>query len=446
MTFFRSLAVAALCAALPHQGTAQTGPVTWELDKNLSEYRCKVNCTAERQAYKDLYDAALKRVADMAKPELDAISVWLSKLGFHRGYYPRTPSPFYTRPDFDGHVARGPGVAPDSSTVAAYSAQLGMELKYGAFIHRMATITALSQADMDSMVVTLAHEVYHAIQAGYHGKPKSRGKVWFVEGTAEAVGAAWAEKRGLPGRLTEGDYHKPLHLPEFTYARGKFFYNVGHDLDSKDTIQYLTELEPKAPPRSDDGLNWFNDFITLKRAPLHEYYPSYIAKYGYKVEDFGDAALTNHNADKWEPRTQTSAGELVTKDRTTRQVAQIAAEYTEVGAEFIGDWGSIPEEDRIFVNAIRISDAKVPDAAHLVVGKAVIEAGKRHIKAFHATSGKMEAPEIVRVVNIAEDLQAVKPQQIEIELTTQNLRIALPTCLKPGDAHQLEPKSDDLSE
>lgn len=153
----------------------------------------------------------------------------------------------------------------------------------------------------------IVHELFHAIQLAYgaelfevlgtqaqsqtaNNMIQLRG--WIAEGTAEAVGFAWAS-RGTPQAVAPPirRYDVPLHKPastEDTYNTAAFWQFVGLELQSPDGIQYLEELLREEGLSIDNGLLGVDAFLK-PYGGLSKLLPRFLARQPFG-EAFGDVA------------------------------------------------------------------------------------------------------------------------------------------------------------
>ena len=129
---------------------------------------------------------------------------------------------------------------------------------------------------------TLAHELFHSVQAGqieFKRAPK-----WVSEGLAEAVGYAWTASTRLknnPKKMAEllvklyPSYSTSLESPEDPYERGHFFYYLG--LHFGDNMKYAGNII--ATKMSTNGIAWLENYLKFKsKIRLEDYYPKFLSK------------------------------------------------------------------------------------------------------------------------------------------------------------------------
>ncbi len=440
MPRYMPLALAA-AAALPTSATADWSVRTWDMDMERSRFTCVAACTGSELAYQTAIDAAIPRIEAIVEPELNEISAWLSGLGFRQAEFPRDPVPYFFEPDFRGFGANE--VDGGSRTVAAWSRLKGMELGYRTFVNDLPP-EGEAYGDATDISVTLAHEIYHAVQYAYRdyeGEP-----TWWDESMPEAVGYAWAAARaGGNLNLSATDAHEALHDPDDVYSRAAFFLALGRDVGGATQISYFTELEQRNPLDGQGGLNWIDSYIWETRTGgLAEYFPDFIRRYAQEASSFGPDAQERAASEALEPGVEMAPGETSFDDRLTLPTEEIAAEWTDAGTAFVGNWSDLPDEERVYIQTIEISQATEPQNAHLIVDSTRVDQHSRHLVALWAEPGQVDPAFNVRTVNIGPDLAAVTAQDIEVELTAQQLRMQMPDCMEPGATHVLTAEADDI--
>ena len=406
---------------------AQWVTTDWALDASESRYDVHRYSTDADIAFKTAYESALGPMAQWTVAELKAISEWMSDIGFVQAKLPSSPAPFYVVP------TRGRSEEVQKilkGEAASYRPGKGIQLSFDHFIGTLAPDDTYSPDTARENGETLAHELYHGVQAAQH--PSDQPATWFSESIPEAVGATWAIHKYGRAIFRETDYTMPLYDPDDVYSRGHFFYAIGQDIGATPAISYLIELDAKSGYDGTMGLSWLDDYLSSKIAPLAEYFPRYIAKYAKTADFFGDAPRSPA------PKTQIPVGLDTTTviDQTPRLIKPVAATYTEAVAEFTGDWGGTDDQDRIYVNVVDIHSADRPDDARLIVGDTLVPKGERYSALIFAETGRM-APLITRVTNVAQTPHVSEHQTIKLSLQTAQVRFNMPSCVTSGESVQI---------
>lgn len=428
---FASLALSLTCAA-PLQ--AQWANTEWVLDQTRSAYACTF-CSPEDLAYATAHKSALTAIQASVAPELRAISEWMSSMSFVQANLPTAPAPFFVvalrgRPDtFKENLLR---------SVASYESSTGIELSYKAFITNLSPDGTYSPDTMLENSTTLAHEVYHGVQRAQH--PKGPDDTWFSESVPEAVGRAWANKKYGTLAFNAPDYTRPLHKPDGIYDRDHFFYYTGEMLAAHPTISYVKELDAESGYDGHDGLQWLDNFLTQKSAPLADFYPQLIASYAPTAAYFSATDRADATAKTYSPKTEIPTGTpSVTKiDSEPRQILGVATTYTEAAAHFSGAWSALDDQDRIYVNILKIHEAERMNEARLIVSSTLVPQGGRYLSPVFADQGTMKTPLRTRVANVAQTPYNSSPQAVRLSLETAQVNFTLPACLSAGQTVPIE--------
>lgn len=434
LPIFATFSIAAF-ALTSQPARAEWANARWVLNEEISFVNCYGFCSKEQIADNAARRPLVESMAAKVKPELDAISEWMSSMSFAQARVPTTPGEFFVFP-LRGMSAENLKLL--GGSVASFTPNAGMELSDAAFIAPLAADGSYSRAQEIENSTTLAHELYHGVQAAL--RPPESDPTWFSESMPEAVGRAWAYKRHGQLEFNPQNYEEPLHEPGNPYNRDHFFYMLGQDLNAKPRVAYFVDLEKETGRDGAGGLIWIDTFLASRnRTSLAAYYPQFIARHADSAKSFGENAKARSDAKQFSPQTKIAAGETgaVARDTEPRSIAKVAAIYTDSGPEFTGDWGTVDDDQRIFVNLLSLYKADRPDDARLIVGPKVIEPGERHVASVYAMTGKTTKPMIVRVSNVARIAQDSAPQAVTLELQTQQVTFGLPACLQAGKTAQI---------
>ena len=277
----------------------------------------------------------------------------------------------------------------------------------------------------DSSRGTAAHEFFHSIYYNYdavktfiskHGESGD----WLTEGSAEAVGIAWLEKKKLPNNPENGDFDYPLHMPtsqEFKYSRGLFFYDMGrHFLQYRQSqIEYLHHMFSAFRPSNSklNGLNAVDSYFissSTNNKGLYEHYPSFIARYSSEAlfkDAIDDISISFPGGEK-----------EITKT-VSRKVRQVASDPINLSVD-------IPEG---FFGSLRIEILDSFDDLHLIVDEGRYDSHKRNDKRNVADfSVSYDEEYFIRVSNIAKNAIDTKDNvsyKLKLTLTPET------SCGKP---------------
>jgi len=232
----------------------------WVLNTEISFVNCYDFCSKEQVADNAARHPLVEKMAARVKPELDAISEWMSSMSFAQAALPTTPGEFFVFP-LRGMSDENRELLSDS--VASFTPNAGMELSDSAFIAPLAANGTYSRTQEIENSTTLAHEIYHGVQATLR-KPDPD-PTWFSESMPEAVGRAWAFKRHGLLEFNPQNYEEPLHEPGNPYYRDHFFYMLGQDLNAKPNVAYFVDLEKETGRDGTGGLIWIDNFLVIKK-------------------------------------------------------------------------------------------------------------------------------------------------------------------------------------
>lgn len=406
---------------------------TWQLNQSKSRFECAF-CTQGDEEYKTSYHSALRTMDQWVSNELQAISQWMSAMGFMAPALPATPGPYYVYPERNRSEAVQEILA---GRLASYHPDDGIELNYESFI---APLKAGGRYDDDSArdnAVTLAHEVYHGVQASLDTMETEQPN-WHSEGMPEAVGRAWEKKRNGDVYFARSDYSQPLHKPEDIYSRAHFFYMLGKDLGSSPHVAYFKDLDQPAFKDGHDGLNWIDTFLTGRLAPLADYYPRFIAAHAITAHYFSEDDEQRYQAGEFSPATDVTPDQDtdVQIDAQPRSIQPIAAHYTPASPGFSGAWDEIDDADRIYANLLSIHEADRIADSRLIIDRSLIPQGERYADLVYAAAGRFDPPLHVRITNVAQTPTESKTQQVRLRMESARVTIGLPSCMRPG---QTEP-------
>lgn len=391
----------------------------------------------------EAYHSKLDIMDAWVTSELGSVSRWMSDMGYLQPKLPVIPGPFYVYPNRNRSDAAQRILA---GRLGSYHPDDGIELNYQAFITKIAPDGTYNQTTQRDNSVTLAHEVYHGVQAALGTMQDEQ--TWYSEGMPEAVGRAWEAQRYQSPHFTKSDYSLPLHQPDDVYARAHFFYHLGKDLQSSPPVAYFKDLDRPAANDGHGGLVWIDGFLTDHIGPLAEYFPRFIAEHAVTARHFSDEDEIRSAAKDYSPATEVMPGSEtdVYIDTDARLVTPIAAHYAEASPVFNGDWASVDDAERIYVNILSIHEADRPDDTRLIVDKTLIPRDERYTDLVYAATGNYDPPLHVRVTNVAQDPKTTAEQSFRLRLETARISIQMPTCMGVGQSEPIViegPLSDD---
>lgn len=273
---------------------------------------------------------------------------------------------------------------------------------------------------------THAHEIFHAIQAGYKNLQlddliTNESFDWIFEGTADAVALAWiAENRTLENmskvkNVPSAEFHIPLHNPESPYNTALFWYDAGLKFNSypSQQIKYLDELLSAFKETEMNGLESVDHFFRKKLGEdkgLYDVYPWFIARH-----------LKHHIFDGGLEEASFSfpGGEKEVTKTLSRKVRQIATDPINLKV-------NVPEG---FFGSLRIEILDSFDDLHLIVDEGRYDSHKRDDKRNVADfSVSYDEEYFIRVSNIAKNAIDTKDNvsyKLKLTLTPET------SCGKP---------------
>lgn len=409
----------------------------WKLNESKSRFECAL-CTEDDKKYMHGYHATLKTMDKWVRPELEAISRWMSSMGYLQAKLPAIPGPFYVYSPRNRSEA---AVQILGSRLGSYHPDDGIQLSYDAFIGKIGQKRTYDEAAQRDNSVTLAHEVYHGVQAALGTMQDEKAEsTWYSEGMPEAVGRAWEAKRHGSAHFSRSDYSQPLHEPDDVYSRAHFFYRLGEDLRASPPVEYFKELDRPTANDGHQGIVWIDTYLRGVHKPLAEYFPDFIAKHAITARYFSEADEARSAKKQYSVVTEVAPGaaESVHLDDNARHVEPVAAHYAEVSPVFNGDWSPINDADRIYATILSIHDPERPDDARLIVDRALIPQGERYIDLVYASTGNYDPPMRARVTNVAQDPKSSAGQSFRLRLETANVQIRPPVCMSPGQNVPIE--------
>lgn len=393
----------------------------WSFFPLMPENKCIAGCDTENAARAD-QRTRMKAAFDKVTPELDKIIAWMAGQGFTKPHFPANG------PDGTSLVTIVDLTASESGVIrglydgayADYAPDRGMAINAAempVYTDPTKANAALAEETRD----TLAHETYHAVQ---EAADTIDGPLWVIEGTAEFVGNTWA-KRGTQRPFS---YALALDKPLSEYDRSHFFHMLGSDFgQSSKPTSYLPKFEDSY---DDDGIKWLDAFLTGEGKEFWEYFPDFIARHGKDSGAFEHSAANRGIIPEDDtPRPKVFAdtdGERKTSERI--EIEAIAATYLDISPKFEGDFGSLDDEARVYVNRISVEDASDAAALSLVVRDEVKSSDPFYEPVF-AVAGEMKTPFNTRVVNISNEPTSSGLNSAVVTLSTTRVTFGLPACI-----------------
>jgi len=399
---------------------------SWSFNAELPENICISQCDAENAAYATQV-ARMRAVFDVVTPELDAVLVWMDQQGFAKPSFPPNGPNGTSRVNIiDQGESRSEVIRRDwENVLGAYNSADGMSIsaiEVSGYSRDGTTAITLDNSAKD----TIAHEVYHAVQetAG-----TIEGESWVVEGMAEFVGNAYVRR----GNGRDVNYAVPLHMPPGDYDRAHFFHRLGRDFGGASRLAHLASFEQAY---DDDGLTWVDNFLTERGTSLADYFPDFIARYVPDGADyFGASGDRGQVSDDDTPEPKVMAGGVGDVDYSIAVPIQPnAAKYLDVSPVFEGDFVSLEDEDRIYVNRISLTDPSDATAVSLVVRDVVVDQGASYLEPMLAGAGVMDTPYNVRLPNMSFDPTDSRDQTSKVRLSTTRVEFDLPACIGVGES------------
>lgn len=408
-------------------GTAVAEFPTWEFMEESSELQgLGPNVEFRRRSDIERYEleqTILPIVENWVERELAGISDWMEGLSFREPVVTNRPA----------RVAIGNLI--DAVGEYDHLSEINIRLNYDDFLTPMGQNGSYpTEVEIDNRE-TLAHELYHGVQAQFPGFIASSGEsTWYSESMPEAIGA---EYTGQDPRL--GNYEEPLHEPSDPYGRGEFFLGLGKYFGLTTRIEYFMELEEFGnivnPEDGHHGLVWVNEYMESRGLSLSSYFPQFINEHIDSRAYFPSYTADHTYIDL---ESEVSAGQVNAFAYEQFFVRGVAAQYFQAGTTFIGNWNPIPDERRIFVNIITIDDAEDASALSFMVYRSLYDASDRHVSAVYAAPVEGARPLPVRVVNISGNPEESEDQEVQFELETAAVEVILPACMEPGESIPLE--------
>ena len=262
--------------------------------------------------------------------QLDRATAWLHGLGF--------PEPAVDRwGDDDRYVAV---IGPDTMRVDGSIAH-GYYRK-GAGGYLVVNTTHFFQLDgEDDNRGTPAHELFHAVQAAYPASSTARGEAdWIVEGTAQAVEAAYLGRFEGVRVMGEGghayvygvrNYGAPVHEPpeagQQEYATSHFWLALGETLGSTDRVAYLHD----ALRVSDQHPGALLDEVTADAGGFAEVFPRLLGRYATNIGHFRGYRTRVRTGPGFEgdlaPTVEPLAGHMTAIVAVTGETLSVEVEY-----------------------------------------------------------------------------------------------------------------------
>ncbi|MBI1417778.1 MAG: hypothetical protein GC146_11195 [Limimaricola sp.] len=423
--------LASLFALLPSLAHADWPALDWRMTIQGDKPNC-IACGPAEQAQFDADKPKYAAVREWTTREIREISDWMGSFGFPAPVlsadgprlYVQNPSTYLSAdktfwPKTAGFYSKGP-----------------IFLNYEYFFNAATTAAVPFASDvLIENTDTLAHELFHGVQqaTGFYASPED----WYREGMPAAVGIGWTGHKYTPYVFWAGNYTEPLHTPSDPYSRGEFFYFLGKDLGARDGIDYLVPLLAANPADGAHGLIWFDNGLAARGTRLSEAYPQFIANHATGPQNFGLPAGVGEIA----PRPRVMAGDLSAADRRERNVAEVAADYSDVSPEFVGDWAMVEDKDRFYATVISIPEADRIEDLRLIVGTRVLPGKARFLAPMRAEPGRMRQPFNVRVSNVADAPATTAPQTYVLRAETAKIALVLPACVEPGKTLPIEVES-----
>lgn len=146
-------------------------------------------------------------------------------------------------------------------------------------------------------LMTLPHELFHAIQSSYPPGRTDDWHDWVIEGTAQAVELAWMKRKGMTSSGQTRYFDDPLHRPRsdlHAYRTSIFWLWLGRELGSESEIAYLHEMFQVGDFTAGHGLDDLEDFLSDRGTRLYDIYPAFIGDRVTKPVMFagGDRSVT----------------------------------------------------------------------------------------------------------------------------------------------------------
>ena len=332
-------------------------------------------------------DPAQPGLAQLMEEDLAAASAWLAGLGFRAPAVARPasgPYPFTFTTDADTMV--GGGYNPGDRSLTLSPGFLRMSGRWEV----LAEAARRSSRNREGAPV---HEVFHGVQLAYYDVDEGINPYglppWIMEGTAEWVGQAWAERKGFSVAYGRRPYDVPLHEPApdvlGAYQTAEFWRFVGTYLESTDGVAYLRDVFERRPA-SNTGLEGVDAALRalnpVSPDGLADVFPAFIAAMA-SGESY--ATTTSWKIDK--------AGEK----EVSVPVREVAAARTELTVEVPG----APES-----HTLTISIVNDHEDLHLIVDGKRLDRSSLARNEFRTTLAPGTAPFTVEVVNVARAAEA----------------------------------------
>lgn len=315
----RRAALAALVLLLAPEVWAQWSPQPWEVvclpDSGLDPSACD--------------DSDSGSAAYIVKSELDAVTPWLHSLGF--------PEP---------RIQLGSNGSDYLSYMGPADLFLDDDHVYGYYAPGPKELVVdgshfIQLEGEDDATGTAPHELFHAVQASYPEYRTQRGHAkWIIEGTAQAVEAAWLTRGSasplVPGGHAYAYYHRDYSRSIFDtsvdnqeYATSHFWLALGEMLGSESRIAFLAD----GLSLSDQEPGAFLDALTSGAFPegFSHVFPRLLARYAADPEHFasnrGRRRVTDGFEEKIDVTIQPLAGAFMRIENAESEMLEVEVEF-----------------------------------------------------------------------------------------------------------------------